>query len=125
MEQLRSSPSQQHLNPSRSSSVSQRDELDQDQTNERPHKLDLYSIPVFLLEVVVLVGLAYLAHFVHFQAKFEPLISGFYCDDISLRQHFIETKFIQQFTRPDNEIVVLALLLAVPIVTVGCLYSTL
>ena len=81
-------------------------------------KLDLYSIPVFILEVIILIGLAYSAHFIHFQYKHEPYLSGFYCDDISLRNEYTESKLTQQFTQPDNEIVVLALLLAVPIIVV-------
>lgn len=127
MDHLRTSPSQQHLNPSRSSSIpSQREEIDQEPaTNEaRPHRLDLYSIPVFLLELLVLGGLAYSAYFIHFQYKHEPLISGFYCDDISLRQHFVESKIIQQFSRQDNELVIVVLFLAVPVVLVSFIKTT-
>lgn len=125
MDQLRSSPSQQHLNPSRSSSLpSQQDEMEQAEVSaltaqeRRPHKLDLYSIPVFLLELGVLVCLGLFAHFVHFQYKHEPNLSGFYCDDYTLRHNYVESKLLRQFTEADNELVVLALLLAVPIVLI-------
>lgn len=131
---IRSSPSQQHLEPSRSSSLqSAPDELDVDGATERganlggsrrnrPHKLDLYSVPVFLLEVIVLAGLVYGAYYLHFQYDHKPLISGFYCDDISYRQQFLDRNLAQGFTRQDNELVVLSLLLAVPIVTVSIVF---
>lgn len=82
-------------------------------------KLDLYSIPVFILELGILIGLGFSAHYIHFQYKHEPYLSGFYCDDISLRNEYTESKLTEQFTRPDNELVVLALLLAVPIIVVS------
>lgn len=139
MDHLRSSPSQQHLDPtSRSSSSSQQDHEDLEQemvgigsavglvggggerlAGQRPHKLDLYSIPVFLLESLILSALGYAAYFLHFQYKLAPLLSGFYCDDISLRQSFSESKFTQQFIQPDNELTVLVLLIVVPIVVVS------
>jgi hypothetical protein len=82
-------------------------------------KLDLYSVPVFVLELIILVGLAFAAHHIHFQYKHEPYLTGFYCDDISIRHDFRESKLVEQFARPDNELVVLSLLLAVPIVVVS------
>lgn len=91
-------------------------------TMDSPHsssKLDLYSIPVFLLEVVILIGLAFAAHYIHFQHKHEPYLTGFYCDDISLRHEYHDSKLTEQFTRPDNELVILGLLLVVPIVMVS------
>lgn len=126
MDHLRSSPSQQRLDPSRSSSLSQPEDEDDGAGPiaspaglGRPHKLDLYSIPVFLLEVLVLCCLAAAAYYIHFQYHHEPLLSGFYCDEVALRHTFTEDKFIQQFSREDTEQVVLALLLAVPIVLVS------
>lgn len=118
---LRSSPSQQNLDPSRSSSLRSNQELEMEpqRHNEKPHKLDLYSIPVFLLEVIILLGLAYLAHFLHFQYKHEPLISGFYCDDTAYRQHFIESNFSKAFSDEKNELPSVALALVVPIVLVS------
>jgi len=86
---------------------------------QRAHKLDLYSIPVFLLESLLLAGLAYLAYFVHFQYKLKPMISGFYCDDSSLRQEFSETKLTKQFDHRDNEMTLIILLIVVPIVIVS------
>lgn len=82
-------------------------------------KLDLYSVPVFVLELIILVGLAFAAHHIHFQYKHEPYLTGFYCDDISIRHEYRESKLAEQFSRPDNELVVLSLLLAVPIVVVS------
>ena len=82
-------------------------------------KLDLYSVPVFVLELVILVGLAFAAHHIHFQYKREPYLTGFYCDDISIRHEFRESTMVEQFSRPDNELVVLSLLLIVPIVVVS------
>lgn len=82
-------------------------------------KLDLYSVPVFVLELVILVGLAFTAHHIHFQYKHEPYLTGFYCDDISIRHEYRESKLAEQFSRPDNELVVLSLLLVVPIVVVS------
>lgn len=123
---LRSSP-QNLENPSRSSSIaSQPDEMEARNNagplgNDRSHKLDLYSIPVFLLEALVLIGLAYLGQYVHFQYNHKPLISGFYCDDISYRQQFVETKLTRLFSQPQNELTVVVLLLAIPIVLVSML----
>lgn len=88
-------------------------------SQQRPHKLDLYSIPVFLLECIILTALGYAAYFLHFQYKLEPLLSGFYCDDISLRQKFSENRLTQQFIESDRELTVLALLLAVPLAVVS------
>lgn len=87
--------------------------------NDKSHKLDLYSIPVFLLEVLVLIGLAFLAHYIHFQYHYKPLISGFYCDDMSYRHQFVETKLTRIFSEEDNELTAIALILAVPIVLVS------
>lgn len=123
---LRSSP--QNLEPSRSSSIaSHTDEMEQNRqqhngrpsNNDKSHKLDLYSIPVFLLEVLVLIGLAYFAQYVHFQYHHRPLLSGFYCDDISYRQQFVETKLTRMFSQQQNELTLVALLLVVPIVLVS------
>lgn len=85
----------------------------------QPDKLDLYSVPVFVLELIILIGLAFSAHYIHFQHKHEPYLTGFYCDDISLRHEYRESKLTEQFTRPDNELVVLSLLLVVPLVVVS------
>lgn len=82
-------------------------------------KLDLYSIPVFLIETLILLVLTYSAYYLHFQYKPDPYLSGFYCDDISLRHEYSETKLTEQFNKPDNELVVLSLLLAVPIIVVS------
>lgn len=82
-------------------------------------KLDLYSLPVFLLEFIVLTGLTYSAHYLHFQYKPDPYLSGFYCDDINLRHEYTESKLTEQFNKPDNELVVLSLLMAVPIIVVS------
>lgn len=121
---LRSSP--QNLEPSRSSSIaSHPDEMEPNRQHGGPsntdksHKLDLYSIPVFLLEVLVLIGLAYFGHYVHFQYHHKPLLSGFYCDDISYRQQFVETKLTRVFSQPQNELTMVSLLLVVPIVLVS------
>lgn len=126
MDHLRSAPSQQHLvNSSRSPSLNHQDDQEADdqsleqQQQNRPHKLDYYSIPVFLLEVIVLLGLTYSAYYIHFQYKHEPNVSGFYCDDTTLRQHFVQTNFVRSFIKEDNEIVVIGLLLAVPITLVS------
>lgn len=123
---LRSSPSQQHLNPSRSSSLDSRDEraneLDPPTTIEsRSHKLDLYSIPVFLLEVIVLAGLAYAAYYIHFEYQHEPLISGFYCDDTSYRHNYdrSDAKLAPQITgKQDIELTFLSMTLVLPVVVV-------
>lgn len=82
-------------------------------------KLDLYSVPVFVLELLLLIGLAFAAHHIHFQYKHEPYLTGFYCDDISIRHEFHESKLTEQFEHSDNELVVLSLLLIVPIVVVS------
>lgn len=82
-------------------------------------KLDLYSIPVFLIELLILLGLAYAAHFIHFQHKPEPYLTGFYCDDIDFRHQYSESKLTEQFNKPDNELVLLAILLAAPILVVS------
>lgn len=138
---LRSSPSQQHLNPSRSSSLDGShdggaNDLDgatggaghhhhrsgsqgnQNQLEPRNHKLDLYSIPVFLLELLVLCGLAYGAYYSHFQYKHSPMINGFYCDDTSYRQEYQETAWTKQFNGKEEELYVLLTLLAVPILLI-------
>lgn len=81
--------------------------------------LDYYSIPVFLLECIVLCALAYLAYYLHFEHEHEPQISGFYCDEAAYRQQLIETKFTKQFSVRDNELVVVVALLAIPIVIVS------
>ena len=142
MDHLRTSPSQQHLDPtSRSSTSSQQDpdDLEADMSGpagmraetsgaelgpavgggRRAHKLDLYSIPVFLLECLAIAGLAYAAYFIHFQYKLKPLLSGFYCDDISLRQSFSENAYTKLFRRPDNELMMLGGLLVVPLMVVS------
>lgn len=122
---LRSSPSQQNLDPSRSSSLRSQvrvEDMDQQSNNiKKPHKLDLYSIPVFLLEVIVLLGLAYLAAFIHFQYHHASYISGFYCDDTSFRQQFTNSNYTKYFSDKDLELATVVLLLAVPIVLVGTL----
>lgn len=82
-------------------------------------KLDLYSVPVFVLELLLLIGLAFAAHHIHFQYKHEPYLTGFYCDDISIRHEFHESKLTEQFEHNDNELVVLSLLLVMPIVVVS------
>lgn len=135
---LRTSTSQQQLNPSRSSSLeSGQDELDGTgiepmstatglaggpygfDSKSRPHKVDLYSIPVFCLELIVLAGLAFAAYFIHFQYQHEPLISGFYCDDVAFRQQPIDSLVASQFSKLDNELTVVVLLIAIPIVIVS------
>lgn len=85
----------------------------------KQYKIDLYSIPVFLLEVIILLLLAYSAYYIHFQYKHEPLINGFYCDDISYRQQFAESTLTKKFILKSDELTVTALLLAVPIVVVS------
>lgn len=121
---LRSSPSQQNLDQSRSSSLQSNnrcDEMDQqsNEINNRSHKLDLYSIPVFLLEVIILICLAYLAQFIHFQYQHDSMPAGFYCDDISYRQNRIEDKFIQIFSHKRDELTFVAGILVVPVVLVS------
>mgnify|MGYP003729643463 CR=1 FL=1 len=83
---------------------------------ERSHKLDLYSIPVFFLELLVLTGLGYSAYYLHFQHNHDPFVSGFYCDDISYRQQYLESKLTQHFSKRHNEITIVILLLTVPLV---------
>lgn len=138
---LRTSTSQQQLNPSRSSSLeSGQDELDgagiepmganlsapglsggpySPDSKSRSHKVDLYSIPVFCLEIIILAGLAFAAYFIHFQYQHEPLISGFYCDDVAFRQQPIDSLVATQFSKFDSELTVVVLLLAIPIVIVS------
>lgn len=121
---LRSSPSQQNLDQSRSSSLQSNNrchEMDQqsNEINDKQHKLDLYSIPVFLLEVIILIGLAYLAQFVHFQLQHDSMPAGFYCDDISYRKNRIEDKFTQIFSHRRDELTFVAGILVVPVVLVS------
>lgn len=81
----------------------------------QPHKLDLYSLPVFCLELLILIGLAFSAYYIHFVHYIEPMVSGFYCDDINYRQRYQQSELTKQFQQPQNELTVLALLLATPI----------
>lgn len=90
------------------------------QANEsRPHSLDLYSVPVFILELLVLVGLGFAAYYLHYEYYIEPYLSGFYCDDITIRQQFAKSEFTRQFIQRENELVVLTLLIAVPVTIVS------
>lgn len=88
----------------------------------RSHRLDLYSVPVFILEALVLIALANGAYYLHYEYYIEPFVSGFYCDDISLRQKFAKSEFTTQFIQEENELIVLALLIAVPITLVSLKY---
>lgn len=85
----------------------------------RTHKVDLYSIPVFCLELIILVGLAFVAYSIHFEYQHEPLLSGFYCDDLSYRKQPLDTLITKQFTKTDNELTLTALAVVVPIVIVS------
>lgn len=46
----------------------------------KQYKIDLYSVPVFVLEILILAGLAYAAFLIHFHYSVlhQPFISGFY-----------------------------------------------
>lgn len=127
---LRTPNSQQLPEASRSSSIDSQQEEAADQADggqtmsarhvgQRSHRLDLYSVPVFLLELALLAGLAYSAYFVHFQLRYEPLVSGFYCDDVAYRQQYVESPFTKFLSNRNNEPVALALALAVPVVLVS------
>lgn len=87
---------------------------------QRPHALDLYSIPVFLLELVLLGALGVFAYMLHFEWRPAPFLSGIYCDDQELNHEFRASPFAsEQFLSRDKETMVLALLLAVPITVVS------
>lgn len=85
----------------------------------RPHRLDLYSVPVFILEVLVLAALAFVAYYLHYEYYIEPFVFGFYCDDSSLGHKFAKSEFTEQFIKHDHELTVLCLLIAVPITMVS------
>lgn len=127
---IRSSPSQQHLDPlnSRSSSLRSQGEDDNEigqdtdapMMNQKKHKLDLYSIPVFLLEVLILCALSYAAQFIHFQYHNDSFVDGFYCDDTTLRQHYKDDgSFVQLFNQKQNEATFVVIVAMVPIILVS------
>lgn len=83
------------------------------------YKLDLYSIPVFLLEVIILIGLGYSAYYLHLERQHEPLVSGFYCDDVAYRHRLIESNVIKRLTRKESELTLLIVVFTIPIVIVS------
>lgn len=107
--QLQQQQNNQHYRPSTS---------DQSDT-PRPHRLDLYSIPVFILEVFVLALLALSAYFIHNLYYLEPLVTGFYCDDKSYRNVFKESDLTKHLVHEQDELTVLGLLIAIPITFVS------
>lgn len=90
-----------------------------DSGTRRAHKVDLYSIPVFCLELIILAGLGFAAYYIHFEYPHEPLLSGFYCDDLSYQKQPLDTLITKQFSKIDNELTVSALVATVPIVIVS------
>lgn len=87
--------------------------------HSRPHRLDLYSVPVFILEVLVLSVLVLFAYFIHYLYYLEPLVTGFYCDDTALRNNFHETDLTKHLIQVQDQVIILALLIAIPITFVS------
>lgn len=94
-----------------------------DRTNSRDgtYKLDLYSIPVFILEVIILLSLGFTAFFIHCKFKHEPLVTGVYCDDTAYRQSFNQSKFTDLFIVKEEEFMFIICLLIIPIIMVSIL----
>lgn len=105
----------QHHNLHNSSHQHSNRQLDE----SRPHRLDLYSVPVFIVESFVLAALAFIAYYLHYEYYIEPFVFGFYCDDNSLGQKFSKSEFTEQFIKQDHELTVLCLLIAVPVTMVS------
>lgn len=93
--------------------------MDQRASNEKSYKIDLYSIPVFLVELAVLAGLAYVAYLFHFQYTPEPFISGFYCDDISYRQRYNPARYTKKFDHQLDMLTIISLLAVAPVLMVS------
>lgn len=98
--------------------------MDQRTGNEKSYRIDLYSIPVFLIELAVLAGLAYAAFILHFQFKPEPFVSGFYCDDTTYRQHYDSTRWTKKFDRQLDLLTIVSLLAVAPILMVRTLSTS-
>lgn len=93
--------------------------MDQRTSNEKSYKIDLYSIPVFLVELAVLSGLAYAAFVLHFQFKPEPFVTGFYCDDTAYRQYYDPTRWTKKFDRQLDMLTIISMLAVAPILMVS------
>ncbi|KAG9510205.1 60S ribosomal protein L8 [Fragariocoptes setiger] len=85
---------------------------------KNPYKVDQYSLPVFFLELIVLAALGFLAQLCHYQNHVEPLVEGFYCDDIEYRHILISGKIIKNLMGKTDEFIFIILSFVVPLVLI-------
>lgn len=90
---------------------------------DRKYKLDYYSIPVFLLEVLALAGLGYGAYYFHYEVNLKPRITGFYCDDNDYKYQPPQDKFklMKDFENGPTELQFILLSMLSPLAIVSFL----
>lgn len=76
-------------------------------TNSRKtarQKTDYYSVPVFIFELLALSATAFFIYWFHYEHQEDAWLSGFYCDDFSLKQAFnFDSVFLKNIVFPTEE----------------------